>query len=139
MVSVLGIFKTATLQISDSNSLLSEVLPTVKSLIKSVRSACTGDDTGIVTLKQQLTNALENRFEEHFDNKWLLIATISDPRFKLSGFLLEETKKNKHAIIIDPEAQAFNYFEKNFIRKLDDLHSTGPPSIVLQMSHKRAN
>ena len=40
--------------------------------------------------------------------------------------------------MIDPEAQAFNYFEKNLVRKLDDQYGAGLPSIVLQLSSKKA-
>ena len=52
--------------------------------------------------------------------------------------ILEETKKNKHTIMIDPEAQAFNYFEKNLVRKLDDQYGSGLPSIVLQLANKKS-
>ena len=80
VIDVLDIFKVATLQISEANSLLSEILPTVKSLKKSILVACESDDAGVKTLKQQLLSSLERRFKEHKDEEKLLLATAVDPR-----------------------------------------------------------
>lgn len=92
VIDVLAVFKSATLRISESNSLLSEVLPTVKSIEKSIRLACSSDDVGVKNLKQQLLNSLCRRFEEHTEDENLLLATITDPRFKTTGLKGEETQ-----------------------------------------------
>ena len=80
LINVLEVFKVVTLKISESNSLLSEVLPTVKSLKKSVQAACESDDQGVKTLKTQLLDSLDRRFSEHQNEEKLLLATAVDPR-----------------------------------------------------------
>ena len=77
---VLGVFKEATMLISDANSMISEVLPIVKSLKKAIQSSCESDDSGVKTLKRNLLDSLETRFSEHFEDDKLLIATAVDPR-----------------------------------------------------------
>ena len=84
LINVLEVFKVVTLKISESNSLLSEVLPTVKSLKKSVQAVCESDDQGVKTLKTQLLDSLDRRFSEHQNEEKLLLATAVDPRWVLS-------------------------------------------------------
>ena len=80
VIRVLDVFKDATQQISESNSLLSEVLPTVKSLKKAIQTACESDDAGVKTLKQNLLDSLELRSDEHVQTDKLLLSTAVDPR-----------------------------------------------------------
>ena len=80
VIAVLEIFKDATLQISEANSLLSEVLPTGKSLRKGILGACESDDDGVKLFKQQLLTSLDRRFEEYNTEEKLLVATAVDPR-----------------------------------------------------------
>ena len=80
VVRVLKVFKDATLLISSANSLLSEVLPTAKSLRKEIQASCIGDDAGVVTLKQNLLDSIDNRFADYAENEKLLLSTAVDPR-----------------------------------------------------------
>ena len=80
VVRVLKVFKDATLLISSANSLLSEVLPTAKSLRKEIQASCIGDDAGVVTLKQNLLDSIDNRFADYAENEKLLFSTAVDPR-----------------------------------------------------------
>ena len=93
VIDVLGIFKSATLKISQQNSLLSEILPTVKSLLRSIPEACDGDDAGVKAMKAALVQSLRSRFEEHFQNESLILATVVDPRFKASGLMDVEMRE----------------------------------------------
>ena len=52
--------------------------------------------------------------------------------------MIKETIKNKYPLIIDPEGQAFTYFERNYIKKQDDLNRLEAENIVLQMSQKKS-
>ena len=47
--------------------------------------------------------------------------------------IIDETKRSKYPLMIDPEGQAFAYFEKNLVRKHDDLSGL-PDCKVVQMS-----
>ena len=80
VVQVLGVFKEATLLISNKNAMLSEVLPMIKSLKKAIQSSCDSDDNGVRNLKRKLLDSLEHRFAEHTQDDKLLLATAVDPR-----------------------------------------------------------
>ena len=80
VANVLGVFKEATLKVSSSNSLISEVIPMAKMLKKAIQSSCEGDDQGIRGFKEKLLTAIDDRFEEHLENEKLLLATACDPR-----------------------------------------------------------
>ena len=80
VIKCLEIFKEATLQISESDSLLSEVLPTGKAIRKAIAAACESDDHGVRAFKEQLIESLDRRFEEHRNEEKLLLATAVDSR-----------------------------------------------------------
>ncbi|CAB4054284.1 unnamed protein product [Lepeophtheirus salmonis] len=86
VINVVAIFKETTLLISDSKSMISEVLPTIKALNRYIQSLCETDDTGVQTLMQNLISSVKKRFEEHFMHEKFLLSTNADPRFNANGF-----------------------------------------------------
>ena len=88
-ITLLKPFEEITKQISSTESIISEVIPTLAALR---RYLCKTTFTGVVgRVKDSLIGNLNHRFENIEENLNFAIPTFVDPRFKLTFF--NETKK----------------------------------------------
>lgn len=86
-------FEEITKIISNTNSNLSEVIPTVSTL-KRYLSKTGPEFFGVGTMKDTLLKGLQTRFSDICTNKMYLIATMLDPRFKGAFFGCEVIVQN---------------------------------------------
>ena len=95
VVGVLKIFYEITLQLSHASACLSEVLPCVTMLARSLERTGGAEEDGVRMLKDDLREAVlkkeANRLGDFEDNEVYIVSTLCDPRFKDSFFLDEET------------------------------------------------
>ena len=75
-------FEEYTKLVSKNNPCISEVIPAV-TMLKKFLSRDDGEKTaGVRTMRDELSSALERRFETALINKCFVLATMIDPRFK---------------------------------------------------------
>ncbi len=75
-------FEEYTKLMSNNNSCISEVIPAI-TVLKKFLSRDDGEKTaGVRTMRDELSSALERRFQTAFSNKNFVLATTIDPRFK---------------------------------------------------------
>lgn len=75
-------FEEYTKLMSNDNSCISEVIPAV-TVLKKFLSRQDGEKTaGVRTMRDELSSALERRFQTAFSSKNFVLATTIDPRFK---------------------------------------------------------
>ena len=95
VVSVLKIFYEITLQLSHASACLSEVIPCVTMLARSLERTGGPEEDGVRMFKDDLRAAVlqkeANRLGDFEDNEVYIVSTLCDPRFKDSFFLNEET------------------------------------------------
>ena len=95
VVSVLKIFYEITLQLSHASACLSEVIPCVTMLARSLERTGGPEEDGVRMFKDDLRAAVlqkeANRLGDFEDNEMYIVSTLCDPRFKDSFFLNEET------------------------------------------------
>jgi hypothetical protein len=80
-VTVLKVFKEATVMLSSSDASISQVIPIVK-LIRDSLEVDRRADRGVITLKKKLVDALDRRFASKEEKEKYSIATLLDPRYK---------------------------------------------------------
>ncbi len=80
VVTILGIFEEATKLLSGRESCISSCIPIVTTIIQSLETP-TGDDD-MITMKQAMKSAMEERFKKMEQTPHYSIATLLDPRFK---------------------------------------------------------
>ena len=94
VVSVLKIFYEITLQLSHASACLSEVIPCVTMLARSLERTGGPEEDGVRMFKDDLRAAVlqkeANRLGDFEDNEVYIVSTLCDPRFKDSFFLVEE-------------------------------------------------
>ena len=94
-VSVLKIFYEITLQLSHASACLSEVIPCVTMLARSLERTGGPEEDGVRMFKDDLRAAVlqkeANRLGDFEDNEVYIVSTLCDPRFKDSFFLNEGT------------------------------------------------
>ena len=95
VVSVLKIFYEITLQLSHASACLSEVIPCVTMLARSLERTGGPEEDGVRMFKDDLRAAVlqkeANRLGDFEDNEVYIVSTLCDPRFKDSFFLNKET------------------------------------------------
>ena len=95
VVSVLKIFYEITLQLSHASACLSEVIPCVTMLARSLERTGGPEEDGVRMFKDDLRAAVlqkeANRLGDFEDNEVYIVSTLCDPRFKDSFFLNEGT------------------------------------------------
>ena len=85
--------------ISTSSACISTVIPLIKILEKALNKH--DDDASILTMKTEMLNSLQHRFDSIEEISELSIATILDPRFKDKFFTKAETKQSARKFLID--------------------------------------
>ena len=93
VVKVLGSFKSATEKLSKESACISEYIPTVTVLLKSLETL-SDEDEGVKSLKKHLFTNLKNRTERIEDMEQFTMATLLNTRFK-DKFFYNESKKNE--------------------------------------------
>ena len=80
VVKVLGVFYEATLRFSSSSACISEVIPTITSLLVAL-SPSPGEDQGVVDFKSKLKSSIVDRLGGKEVIERYSVATLLDPRF----------------------------------------------------------
>ena len=95
VTNTLGGFKDATLKLSKESACVSEYIPTVTVLMKTLEPSNTESDYGVKDLKKRLHSNFESRMEKMKieDKECLGLATLLDPRYKNTFFRLVFTRK----------------------------------------------
>ena len=91
VVHVLGPFKSATVRLSKESACISEYIPTVTCILKTLRPG-SSQEVGVVTLKRRLYDNLYNRTEYIESTEHFTLATLLDMRFK-DKFFQDNLKK----------------------------------------------
>ena len=81
IVKVLGPFKEATLKLSAASACISQAIPTVTSLLHTLKSANNSTDLGVRDLKRRLTENMLDRLDYIEESEIHALATILDPRY----------------------------------------------------------
>ena len=82
VVKVLGPFKEATLELSRASACISQTIPTITSLLHTLRPTNTETDIGVKNLKRRLSDNIKNRSEYIEESEIHSFATLLDPRYK---------------------------------------------------------
>ena len=80
VVKVLKSFEEATQMLSTKNACISQTIPIITLIIQQLNT--TKDDFGVKTLKRDLQNAMEARFDHYESDDKYTLSTILDPRYK---------------------------------------------------------
>ena len=88
LTNTLGGFKDATLKLSKQSACVSEYIPTVTCLMKSLEPTNNDNDFGVKDLKRRLHSNFESRMDKMKveEKECLALATLLDPRYKNSYF-----------------------------------------------------
>ena len=88
LTNTLGGFKDATLKLSKQSACVSEYIPTVTCLMKSLEPTNNDNDFGVKDLKRRLHSNFESRMDKMKieEKECLALATLLDPRYKNSFF-----------------------------------------------------
>ena len=82
VVKVLGPFKEATLELSRASACISQTIPTITSLLHTLKPTNTETDIGVKNLKRRLSDNIKNRSEHIEESEIHSFATLLDPRYK---------------------------------------------------------
>ena len=85
VVKVLEVFYEATVRLSSSSACISDVVPTVTSLLVALGPG-DGDDNGVKDFKRKLKASLLERLGNKEDLEMYSLATLLDPRYDKSLF-----------------------------------------------------
>ena len=110
VVTVLKYFEEATTRLSNKSASISLTIPIVTIIIKQLDTL--KDDVGVKTLKRDLQQAMEARFNGIEEEDKYILSTFLDPRFKGLLFRKKETLKKV-------KTKLFHLLEKG----LDDYES----------------
>ena len=80
VVKVLGVYYEATLRFSSSSACISEVIPTVTSLLVTLTPS-DAEDHGVKEFKRNLKKSLLERLGSKEDQERYSVATLLDPRY----------------------------------------------------------
>ena len=131
IVKVLGPFKEATLKLSAASACISQAIPTVTSLLHTLKPAHNTTDLGVRDLKRRLTENIMDRLDYIEESDIYALATILDPRYVnfLSLRLFSshfDFFRFKNCYFRSNDAK--NQAEKNLLNLLKAEVAAGPPS-----------
>ena len=92
VVKVLEPFKEATLELSKQSACISSTIPTVTSILHTLKPSNTDADAGVKDLKRRLKSNLEARVESYENQDIFALSTILDPKFKHHFFRSDECR-----------------------------------------------
>ena len=84
LVKLLQIFEEATREASGNYSSAAVVIPIVNSIYCALE--ITEEDLGVISMKRTMLTSLKHRYQDMESNKYYVLATVLDPRFKLLVF-----------------------------------------------------
>ena len=85
-VKVLGPFKEATLKLSSASACISQSIPTITSLLHTLKPSILISDHGVKDLKRRLRENLKRRLGYIEESEIHSIATLLDPRYTFLSF-----------------------------------------------------
>lgn len=109
VVHVLGPFKSATVRLSKESACISEYIPTVTCILKTLRPG-SSQEVGVVTLKRRLYDNLYNRTEYIESTEHFTLATLLDMRFK-DKFFQDNLKRDEAKGLLIEKLE--NEYKKN--------------------------
>lgn len=96
LLNLLQPFEEITKKMSSNEAFISEVLPTIVTLKKYLMESTF---CGVGTMKDILYEEILRRFDALFKNKYYIISTVLDPRFKVAFFEKNNREYVKQVII----------------------------------------
>lgn len=96
LLTLLQPFEEITKKMSSNEAFISEVLPTIVTLKKYLMETTF---FGVGTMKDILYEQILRRFDAIFKNKYYIISTVLDPRFKIAFFEKDNQEYVKQVII----------------------------------------
>ena len=81
VIRVLRPFEEATRELSKHDACISQAIPIITSLIRSLEEEAT-EDVGVLTMKRALKTAMVDRFSRVESNEHYAVATLLDSRYK---------------------------------------------------------
>ena len=97
VIRVLHPFKTATAMLSSAQACISESIPTLTCLRKSL--VVGSDDDGVIGLKQRLLNDLDERTKHYEERELYSIPTLLDCRYKNKFFSSDSSREKGEALL----------------------------------------
>lgn len=97
-IDTLAPFEEVTLEMSQSESSISCIIPSI-AVLKMILRAEGPSTRGIKTLRQTMLQSLERRFAKMEDSKILVLSTLLDPRYKanvLSAATQDTVQQEEH-------------------------------------------
>jgi hypothetical protein len=108
VVQVLEPFKEATLELSKASASISQTIPTITSLLLTLKPSNSDADSGVKDLKRRLKENLESRTEGYEERDIYSLAVLLDPKYKEHFFRSDERKTDaKEKMIRLLEAEVF--------------------------------
>ena len=136
-VSVLRIFYEITLQLSHSSACLSEVIPCVTMLARSLERTGGPEEEGVRLFKDELRETVlkknANRLGDFEDNDVYLVSTLLDPRYKDSFFLNQRTGQRAREVLkqlVEAELEPLGGNNPEPQEVQEDAEANGGPSIL---------
>ena len=143
VVNVLKIFYEITLQLSHASACVSEVIPCVTMLARSLERTGGPEEEGVRLFKDDLrVTVLEknaNRLGDYADNDFYIVSTLLNPRYKDSFFLDEVTGQRAREVLKNlVEAELATMGANNNERRedLEDAEEADGPSILYSLRKK---
>lgn len=101
LINLLQPFHEITNKMSSNEAFISEVLPTIVTLKKYLMKDPNPNNTffGVGTMKDILCDHISKRFDALFENKYYVISTVLDPRFKVAFFQKDNLQYFKQCVI----------------------------------------
>ncbi|XP_071054789.1 zinc finger BED domain-containing protein 4-like [Onthophagus taurus] len=129
LLDLLEPFEEITKVMSSNVAFISEVIPTITTLKVYLSKEDENLFHGVGTMKNCIYDEINRRFDSLLNNKFYIIATILDPRFKMTFF--ESNKIDYFKYILTSEYSQSesepiineNYTPETKIRRLDDTIS----------------
>jgi len=103
ILRILSPFEKITKKLSDRNETISSVLPSYFALVRSLESPEISLDQQyydlIFNFKSTILNGLKNRMSSFLNEKFLILSSVLDPRYKVRFFSEESDKRMAKALL----------------------------------------
>jgi len=98
LLQLLQPFEEITRKMSSNETFIAEVLPTIVTLKEYLKQESNSVFHGVGTMKSILYDHISRRFDVLFQNKYYIIPTILDRRFKLAFFSKDNSENFKKCL-----------------------------------------
>ena len=131
VIMVLAPVEDITQSISSEASTTSIVIPFVRALRKHLESGNDDTDSGVRTMKKEMLDSLNRRFENVETNESLAVATLLDPCFK-DKFFTGVTNRTNAKAILSTTLQEYENSHSKRNTSLEEPPSKRPKTAVIK-------